>query len=302
MRIEDVEYFLQVSQAGAISKAAQSLGMAQPSLSKAISRLEGELKTRLFERHAAGVKLTPEGSAFHEHARRMALHAADAATALRELRQGASGVVRVGLGVGVPASVFARACSKLLEHGSVRFELSGGMTDTLLSELTRGTLDLVVSGVPQPMDDDIAWERLWSDPLVPMLPRGHPLARRRTPLTLRDLLSQRWVLPARGTVARKRFDSAFITEGLSPPDATVDSRGSGREFELSLALGAITLLPQSIVHDSGVKASMVPLRAPAALTIERTVALLSRRHRHVSPVVTRFIQHLSKSGRQFAAQ
>jgi len=301
MRIEDLEYFLQVTRAGAISKAAQQLGIAQPSLSKAISRLEGELKTQLFERHAAGVRLTAAGRVFLTHAQRIALHAADAAVALREIRQGARGLVRVGLGVGVPARILTSTCTQVLERGAVNFHVRGGMSDSLLLDLANGELDVVVAGVPQPMDQELSWEPLWSDPMVPMLPRTHALARRRAVMELRELLDQRWVLPTHGTVTRKRFDGVFINAGLDPPEATIDSRASGREYELALALGAIALMPRSVLADSRVLATMLPMRAPQALTIDRTVAVLSRRRQDRSPVVEKFISYLRKNARQMSS-
>lgn len=61
MKISDLEYFITVSQSASISEASEKLYVAQPSLTKAIHRLEEEIGQPLFERHRKGVALTELG-------------------------------------------------------------------------------------------------------------------------------------------------------------------------------------------------------------------------------------------------
>lgn len=85
--------FLKIADTGSISRAAESLGIAQPSLSQQLLRLEDELGFRLFDRTARGVVLTEGGRVFQERARQI-LHAADQAIAdARQLRDEAKGQV-----------------------------------------------------------------------------------------------------------------------------------------------------------------------------------------------------------------
>ena len=61
--------FLAIAETGSVTGAADRLGMAQPSLSQILLRLEEELKTRLFVRQSRGVTLTEAGQLFKGHAR-----------------------------------------------------------------------------------------------------------------------------------------------------------------------------------------------------------------------------------------
>lgn len=70
--------FYTVANTGNISKAARQLFISQPSLSKSISRLEGQLDTQLFIRTSRGVRLTEEGQLLYSHVQ----------TAFGALRQG----------------------------------------------------------------------------------------------------------------------------------------------------------------------------------------------------------------------
>jgi DNA-binding transcriptional LysR family regulator len=300
MRIEDIEYVIAVAEAGAIGRAAQQLGISQPALSKALSRIEADLKTRLFERGARGVKLSMEGAVFIQHAQRAVMHASDARNALRDLRQGASGLVRLGVGTGVPSELVTDACADAVRQGQVRFVVSAGMTDSLLAELRAGELDVIVSGIPQPDDDELRWTPLWPDPMVPFMPREHALAGKPASWSMALFAKQHWVLPTRGTVARARFDSAFVTHGLTPPTPLVESRASGKEGELALALGAMVLLPLSLARDPRVAPAFICVRSLEPLRLARTISLLSRKAAYVSPVVQRFMQRLENSRKRWA--
>ena len=61
MTIHQMKIFWAVSQAQSYTKASKMLGLAQPSLSQQISKLEDELGSKLFERNAGKIKLTDAG-------------------------------------------------------------------------------------------------------------------------------------------------------------------------------------------------------------------------------------------------
>src|SRR2546422_91799 len=63
--------FLQIADEGSIPRAAGKLGVAQPALTRRIKQLEDELGAQLLTRLPRGVRLTPAGSDFLEHARKV---------------------------------------------------------------------------------------------------------------------------------------------------------------------------------------------------------------------------------------
>ncbi len=66
--LRQLKYFVEISRSRSFSRAAQQLGIAQPALSQNIAALEDELEAKLFERHAKGVDLSPEGQRLYERA------------------------------------------------------------------------------------------------------------------------------------------------------------------------------------------------------------------------------------------
>ena len=64
MNILHLKYAVEVAKAGSLNKAAQTLLIAQPNLSRSIKELEGDLGLTIFDRSAKGMLLTPEGEEF----------------------------------------------------------------------------------------------------------------------------------------------------------------------------------------------------------------------------------------------
>src|ERR1051326_5077623 len=69
LEIRHLRYFLAVAGAGSFSRAADRLGISQPSVSQQMRELEGNLRVALFQRRGKRILLTPSGLIFQEHAR-----------------------------------------------------------------------------------------------------------------------------------------------------------------------------------------------------------------------------------------
>ncbi|HEY8835533.1 MAG TPA: LysR family transcriptional regulator, partial [Chthoniobacterales bacterium] len=74
MEIRHLRYFLAVAEAGSFSRAADRLGISQPSVSQQMRDLEAGLRVSLFQRRGKRILLTPAGQIFQEHARAILRH------------------------------------------------------------------------------------------------------------------------------------------------------------------------------------------------------------------------------------
>ena len=70
MELLQLRYFHEVAQTQHMTNSAKRLGVAQPALTQAIRRLEGELDAKLFERAGRNIRLTPCGEALEPHSMR----------------------------------------------------------------------------------------------------------------------------------------------------------------------------------------------------------------------------------------
>ena len=100
MELRQLRYFVRTVELGSMGRAAAELGVVTSALSQQISRLEGELATRLLQRSSTGVRPTDAGVAFWRQAQLVLRHADEAARAAQQARL--SGHVSVGLTVHWP--------------------------------------------------------------------------------------------------------------------------------------------------------------------------------------------------------
>jgi LysR family nitrogen assimilation transcriptional regulator len=108
--------FLRIAETGSISRAAESIGIAQPSLSQQMLRLEDEIGFALFERTARGVTLTEAGRVFRERARQI-LHAAEQAVSdARHMRDEARGTAVLALPPSIARLVGVQLVETLAEQ------------------------------------------------------------------------------------------------------------------------------------------------------------------------------------------
>lgn len=164
--------FLKIAETGSISRAAESLGIAQPSLSQQLLRLEDELGLRLFDRTARGVTLTEGGRVFRERARQI-LHAADQAIAdARQLRDEAPGQVIFAMPPSVARLVGVALITTLAEQApQVRVRIVEAYSGAIRGWLEAEKIDLGILYDLGPLRH-LAMRRLASEELVLVGPPG----------------------------------------------------------------------------------------------------------------------------------
>lgn len=277
MELRQLRYFVRVVEIGSMGRAAADLGVVTSALSQQISRLEGELSTRLLQRAATGVRPTDAGLAFLHQARLALRHADGAASAARESRL--AGQVSLGL----PSSIAAVLAQPLLlalrdRHPGVRLHLVESLSGSLAALLNSRALDLaVVFGTES--------ARRWSvTPLLdealfvigrPDLP-GMPAGQRTTVAALAGLPL---VLPTGLHGLRAVVNAAFEHARLTPQvvleiDGLVTLLDSVRA-----GLGA-TIQPGAVAARVGAELSAVRLAGPR---LHRRCVLASLSDDELSP-------------------
>lgn len=214
MELRQLRYFVKVVELGSMGRAAADLGVHTSALSQQISRLEGELSTRLLQRSATGAVPTDAGLAFVRQAQLALRHVDDAAQAARQARL--AGHVSIGLAPSTSAVLALPLLRSLRQrYPEVRLHLVESLSGNLVTMLNARQLDLAV------LFDTNAARRLSVQPLLderlfligrrdlPGLPRG---ARTR----LGALGELPLVLPSGTHGLRAIVDAAFARERRSP--------------------------------------------------------------------------------------
>ncbi|AMM86408.1 LysR family transcriptional regulator [Martelella sp. AD-3] len=211
--------------------AAKRLGLAQPTVHRAVSQIESEAERPLFERTAFGIVATRAASTLAQAARLAFAELAQADADLAEAMKRETGRIVVG------AMPLSRAC--VLPDAIVAFRALGraipvdvleGDYDDLLAGLRRGETDFLIGALRDPAPiGDIVQEELFTDSVVLVAGPRHPLLRKRKDGTLLQptfeaLARYPFVVAPEGTPIRSHFDRMFEAAGLAVPSRLVETR------------------------------------------------------------------------------
>jgi DNA-binding transcriptional LysR family regulator len=196
MELRHLRYFVAVAEELNFTRAAAHLRVAQPALSSQIKDLEHELQAQLFERRSSGVQLTRAGKVLYQRARGILTEAARAVNEARTAAGAITGTIVVGYPSGLHLDYLRPAFEKFSrEQPKVQFDFTHNLPANLIKSVREGVVDICFVNLPAPLDG-LAHRTIWRVPFKVVLPRRHPLARRRS-FTLSDLRGEDFVFCTR---------------------------------------------------------------------------------------------------------
>ena len=178
VELRQLTSFVAVAEELHFRRAAERLHLAQPSVSQHIRGLEAELGVRLFERNRRGAALTAAGDALLPEARDLLARAEGAAAVARSTGVGERGRLRLSLTRSLTGGIAGAIVAAYRQrYPEVELELSVGNTMLHVEQLLEGDIDVgfVRPPLEQPGLDELVLGR---EPMVCVLPKGHPLAKR----------------------------------------------------------------------------------------------------------------------------
>jgi DNA-binding transcriptional LysR family regulator len=181
MTLVQLKHLVALADSGSFSKAAQALFLTQPALSRSIRALEDELHAPLFDRIGRRIELTPFGSETLKRARELLSGAEELQASGPAVREGRTGLLRIGLGSGPGAMLMTPLLMQIArERPQLHLEISRSSTELLLQALRSRTLDALVVDVRSMRPAaDLRTDALHEMRGAFMVRRGHPLARLR---------------------------------------------------------------------------------------------------------------------------
>jgi DNA-binding transcriptional LysR family regulator len=290
LKLRDLHVLFAVAQSGSMAKAARKLAVSQPVVSAAIASLEHALGVRLLDRGRRGVEPTIYGRALLDHG----------TAAFDALRQGVKeiefladpsvGELRIGCPEWIAAGLLPVIIDRLLQqHPRLAFHVSQTITATPeFRELRQRSVDLVLGRLAIPFaEEDLDAEILYQEELCVVAAVGSRWARRRK-IDLAELVDEPWLLTPPNELPGSLVTEAFRRSGLEPPQAKIVSYSFHVRNRLLATGRYLTVMPRSFMQFAE---SPAPLKAlPVKLPIEpRPVAIVTLKHRTLSPVARRFI-------------
>lgn len=285
MNLRQLKYFVRVVELQNMTRAAESLHVAQPALSQQMSLLEENLGVALLVRGAKGVQPTAEGLLLYRHAQIILRQVDSTRSLLSRTADQITGTVSIGL-----ASSTARMLALPLmrrvkaELPSVVLEIVDVPSADLTKLVLQGRIDFSLSPDQQPMQGlvrtPLLRERLF------LLAHASVALPRRT-LAIEDFAALPLVLPSLPNTLRARLDHAFLTAGLTC-NLFAEASTSAILIPAVREAMAATILPSSAAQPEIAEGSIVAHALDRALS--RELVLCASASLPPSPAVNRVIE------------
>jgi LysR family transcriptional regulator, pca operon transcriptional activator len=224
VRLRHLQTFLEVARQKSVARAAKTLNVSQPAVTKTLRELEEALGVAVVERDGRGIRVTRAGDIFQRHA----------GAAVRALREGIDSVrldgaaagkpIRVGALPTVSVRIMPAAILNFLKQdtGAV-IKIVTGENAVLLDQLRVGALDLVVGRLAAPDKmTGFFFEHLYSEQILFVVRAEHPLLAPGQNLFAR-LDDFPVLMPTRESVIRPFVDRFFIAKGMASPTTAIET-------------------------------------------------------------------------------
>lgn len=199
-----------------VTLAAAMLGVPQPTLSRAVRRLEHRLGTAVLEPVGRGVRLTPAARALVPHAARALEAVAEGLEAMASAQGRSRATVRLAFQTSLGEQVVPEVIRRVREDDpAVRFVLTQGARRTCLDALSAREADVALVSRLDPPPEGLDVVPLFAQRLVLLVPAGHALAGARS-VTVRDLARAPLVTLKQGYGLRGSVDELFAGAGVLP--------------------------------------------------------------------------------------
>lgn len=213
--LRQLEAFVAVASAGSFGAAATAIHASPSATSALIKELESLLSAKLFERTTRRVQLTQAGEAMRESAVRALREVERATTQVQAVQAREIGVVSVAAPPMLAAKLLVPVAKQLRRgHPGLHVKILDVAATEIGPLLRIGQVDLGV-GTPRQAEEGMKIHSLLKGPLFVVMPRRHPLARKRA-VRIAQLALEPLVLQLRNSPLREEVEALFVRHDLQP--------------------------------------------------------------------------------------
>lgn len=278
--VRDLQWLVQLGETGHVTEAAAVLGTSQPTLSRALARLEDDLGVRIFERTPTGIAPTPDGRVVLDAARDLVARHDQLRADLANRLDPDAGTVRLAF----LDSMATTLVPKLLrafhaEAPGMKVVLSQEPAHDIRRDLDRGAVEL---GLTMDRAADLGWLPVQRERLVVVVPPTHRFHRRGR-VDLAELADDDLVTTPPGFGHSALVQALLAEAGVSPRVSFESADLATIEGLVAAGLG-VAVVPEAFAGLSGTVG--LALSSPSAT---RTIGLTWRTDRPLAPPAERFL-------------
>ena len=249
IRLRHLHTFVAVAQQGTLGRAAETLNLSQPALSKTLNELEQLTGTRLFERGRLGAQLTLVGEQFLTHAVKV-LDALNSAGQALNRKEGLNNdIVRIGAlptaALGILPTVIGQFHK---QQKDITLQVATMNNTMLLAGLKSGEIDIGIGRMSDPeLMSGLHYELLFLESLKLVVRPGHPLLQET--VTLSRVMEWPVVVSPKGTVPRQNAEALLQSQGCKMPAGCIETLSASLSRQLKVDFDYVWFVPSGAVKD-----------------------------------------------------
>lgn len=283
-----VRAMLNLAETGSFVTAAQTVGLSEPALHRAVRQLEELCGTPIVERRGRGVGLTAAG---RKLARDLALGVAELSAALEECAEEggrlAIGAMALSRSLLLPATLAALS----QEAPAAHIDVVEGSYLELAEMLRGGSLDIIIGALRAHPPRDLTQEPLFTDRLTIIGRAGHPLANRHAGYD--DLAAYPWIVARRASGLLERWQQLFDRAGMPRPRAPIQCGSVALIRGMLVRSDFLTLLSPDQVLAEIEAGQLIVMRSDVPDTA-RTIGAITRRDWYPTKLQQQFLTELRR--------
>lgn len=249
IRLRHLHTFVAVAQQGTLGRAAETLNLSQPALSKTLNELEQLTGARLFERGRLGAQLTLVGEQFLTHAVKV-LDALNSAGQALNRKEGLNNdIVRIGAlptaALGILPTVIGQFHK---QQKDITLQVATMNNTMLLAGLKSGEIDIGIGRMSDPeLMSGLHYELLFLESLKLVVRPGHPLLQET--VTLSRVMEWPVVVSPKGTVPRQNAEALLQSQGCKMPAGCIETLSASLSRQLTVDFDYVWFVPSGAVKD-----------------------------------------------------
>lgn len=294
IRLRHLHTFVAVAQQGTLGRAAETLNLSQPALSKTLNELEQLTGTRLFERGRLGAQLTLVGEQFLTHAVKV-LDALNSAGQALNRKEGLNNdIVRIGAlptaALGILPTVIGQFHK---QQKDITLQVATMNNTMLLAGLKSGEIDIGIGRMSDPdLMSGLNYELLFLESLKLVVRPGHPLLQET--VTLSRVMEWPVVVSPKGTVPRQNAETLLQSQGCKMPAGCIETLSASLSRQLTVDFDYVWFVPSGAVKDDLLRGvlSALPIATQGA---GEPIGILTRVDATLTPGTQTLLSAIRKS-------
>jgi DNA-binding transcriptional LysR family regulator len=287
MDFDDLECFVKIAELKSFTRAAESLFLTQPSISKKMADLEKELGIPLVDRTKRRVELTRAGESLLSRAKELLSMRRQILNEMKALSNPKAGGIRIG-GSNIPGRYILPQILTLYKkrYEGVGVALCVSDSTDIVRRVEASELDLGFVGI-RPRSKDLESHRILKDRIVLIGPKGSP-----GEIELRELKKFPLLSREVGSGTRRTFEQYLTRSGLLPQELRIvaelsDTEAIKKAVRHGLGLSYVSAMA---IEDAVENGSITVIRVWGLEEVERYFYMIRKKGRSLSPQLRAFME------------